>query len=381
MRWMRVLPGIGLSGWLLASAAAAQMRVACVGDSITEGYGLATPATDAYPAQLQASLGTAYDVRNFGVSGTTARKQGDKPYWNEAAYTQSTTFAPNVVLIMLGTNDAKPQNWDATAFRTDYTALVQHYHELGARVLIATPPKVFGAGAFDISPSTVADTLVPLVRELAPQVDAELVDIFVVTQDHSDWFPDTVHPSRDGAAALAGAFAAAVQAAPETEATTAPSGSSATPSTPGANGSESDSMSETMPGEATHSESQPDVIPSGTSSPVSSNSDALPSPVPPPPAPATNPVTSSPPQPTATATPPAATPGAPSGATPNTATPSATTSGPTANPAASRADSGCSIAGNTSREPVTGATVLGLAMAAWGARRKWRKPVASTSQP
>lgn len=48
-------------------------RVACVGDSITYGYGAASPY-DSYPAVLGRLLGSDYEARNFGVDGTTAQK-------------------------------------------------------------------------------------------------------------------------------------------------------------------------------------------------------------------------------------------------------------------------------------------------------------------
>ncbi len=188
----------------------AQTRVACVGDSITEGYGLSSPNQEAYPAQLQVLLGPDYQVQNFGVSGSTARKQGDKPYWAQGAYGASTSFAPNVVLLMLGTNDAKPANWNEAAFRVDYSALVEHYADLGAQVYVATPPKVFGSGAFDITPTTVNDVVVPIVHELAADTGATLVDVYAATEPHGDWFPDNVHPSREGAALLAQTFADAL---------------------------------------------------------------------------------------------------------------------------------------------------------------------------
>ena len=48
-------------------------KVACIGDSITYGYGLADRANESYPSQLQKLLDTKepgkYEVRNFGNSG------------------------------------------------------------------------------------------------------------------------------------------------------------------------------------------------------------------------------------------------------------------------------------------------------------------------
>lgn len=84
------------------------VKVACVGDSITEG--LCSTEGQSYPTQLQEILGSDFEVKNFGVSGRTLLKKGDYPYWNESAYTESKNFLPDVVIIMLGTNDTKPQN-------------------------------------------------------------------------------------------------------------------------------------------------------------------------------------------------------------------------------------------------------------------------------
>lgn len=208
----------------------AQTRVACVGDSITEGYGLTSPSVDAYPAQLQSLLGSDYEVVNFGVSGSTTRKQGDKPYWNQAAYTQSSEFAPNIVLLMLGTNDAKVANWNEASFRNDYIELVEHYRALNAEVVVASPPKVFASGAFDINPATVNDTLAPLIGALATELDVAWADVFAETQAHPEWFPDNVHPTREGATAIAETFASQVRAieaaATSAPPNTAPSGSS-----------------------------------------------------------------------------------------------------------------------------------------------------------
>lgn len=190
----------------------AQTRVACVGDSITEGYGLAQPDVDAYPAKLQALLGANYAVRNFGVSGTTALKESDKAYWDERGYSQSTEFAPEIVLLMLGTNDSKAFNWNESAFRNDYAELVEHYQALNARVVVGVPPKVFGEGAFGIDPAIANDVMVPIVHGLASELDVPLVDVFEATKDHAEWFSDLIHPSADGAAAIASAFAVGVVA-------------------------------------------------------------------------------------------------------------------------------------------------------------------------
>ena len=64
---------VAVVAFAMASAASAGVRVACVGDSITYGIGLADRERESYPAQLQKRLDEEftgkYEVRNFGNSG------------------------------------------------------------------------------------------------------------------------------------------------------------------------------------------------------------------------------------------------------------------------------------------------------------------------
>ena len=87
------------------------IRVACVGDSITFGYGIKDRDKMSYPAQLGKRLGSKYEVRNFGVNGHTLLSKGNAPYIKSKAYRDALAFAPEIVVIKLGTNDSKPMNW------------------------------------------------------------------------------------------------------------------------------------------------------------------------------------------------------------------------------------------------------------------------------
>ena len=100
-----ILSAIALT---FASCRKEPVRVACVGDSITFGHGIKDRLHDAYPGVLSTMLGERYDVRNFGVSGTTTMMGTDMPYMNEQAYKEALEFNPQIVTIKLGTNDSKP---------------------------------------------------------------------------------------------------------------------------------------------------------------------------------------------------------------------------------------------------------------------------------
>ena len=58
---------------------AQRVKVACVGNSVTYGYGLPDRDSTAYPVQLQRMLGDGYEVGNFGKSGATLLRHGHRP--------------------------------------------------------------------------------------------------------------------------------------------------------------------------------------------------------------------------------------------------------------------------------------------------------------
>lgn len=57
----------GISGFGFSQSSDQKIRVACIGDSVTKGFGLENPDSQSYPVQLQALLGSAYYITgNFG---------------------------------------------------------------------------------------------------------------------------------------------------------------------------------------------------------------------------------------------------------------------------------------------------------------------------
>ena len=102
-----------LTTWLNSHKAPKRdaVRVACIGNSITDGHGIDMNDVKGYPAQLQKLLGSDYQVKNYGVSGRTLLKKGDQPYWKEQAWRDAQSYKADIVVIKLGTNDSKPENW------------------------------------------------------------------------------------------------------------------------------------------------------------------------------------------------------------------------------------------------------------------------------
>ena len=180
-------------------------RLACVGDSITEGTGLSNPRQDSYPAQLSIILGESWDVRNFGKKSATLMKNGSLPYWNTIPFVPSHEFNPDVVVIMLGTNDAKPGNWaNHSTFVSDYTALIQSYKNLPSQpiVYICYPPPVYAVVA-GITDTRIKNEIIPKIAQVASENDVRVIDIYSALSNKKVLFPDNVHPNKEGARQLA----------------------------------------------------------------------------------------------------------------------------------------------------------------------------------
>ena len=188
-------------------------RVACVGDSITFGSGLAGRESNSYPAVLQQMLGDRFDVRNFGVSGATLLKKGDKPYWRMEAFTNALAFEPKIVVIKLGTNDSKPQNrTNIAGFDGDLRALVERFAALNSRprIYLCLPVPVYQT-QWGINEASVANEVIPALRRVAAEKKLPVIDLHSALANHPEMFPDFVHPNASGARRMAETVFAAIR--------------------------------------------------------------------------------------------------------------------------------------------------------------------------
>jgi len=172
------------------------IRIACVGNSITHGgYN-----SQSYPQQLAKLLGSGYNVQNFGISGTTMLKKGDMPYWNQQRYWDAKDFNPHILLIMLGTNDSKPQNWAyGEEFYGDYMDMISDFRKDGKDpiIFLAFPPPAFKILA-GITNSVIHDQIIPLIDSVHTSANTLTIDYYNYFLPHPELFPDGVHPNSDG---------------------------------------------------------------------------------------------------------------------------------------------------------------------------------------
>jgi len=177
------------------------IRIACIGDSITYGYSIKNRIKDSYPAQLGRMLGDKWQVRNFGVSGATLLKKGDLPYWNQQAFKDALAYNPNVIIIKLGTNDTKPQNWKfKDQFAADYSDMIDRFAELSSkpRIWICKPVPAYGE-RWGISETIVKNEVIPLVKQTARKKTVPVIDLYEPLSNKPELFPDQIHPNAEGA--------------------------------------------------------------------------------------------------------------------------------------------------------------------------------------
>ena len=216
-----------LGNWLKArqTPQPGAIRVACIGNSITDGHGIDMATQYGYPAELQKKLGNGYWVKNFGVSARTMLNKGDYPYMNEMAWQDALAFKPDVVIIKLGTNDSKPYNWQHNSeFRQDLEQMVttlcpalaqpakkgkknkSQKSQLSSQkpqIFLCTPIPAFKS-TWDINDSVIVNGIIPIQKEVAQKYGLRIIDLHThYANDGDKMLTDGIHPDGKGAQRLA----------------------------------------------------------------------------------------------------------------------------------------------------------------------------------
>lgn len=187
------------------------IRVACVGDSITEGAGLAKQSETGYPVVLNQLLGTRYAVLNCGRSATTLQKKGDFPYWTCKEFSNTFAFKPQIIVIKLGTNDTKSQNWNPTSFEQDYQALLDTFKTItpSPKIVVCLPVPVYQT-EWGINDSTLQAGVLPILKKLCEKNALECIDLNSGLSNQKALFPDNIHPNEQGARKMAKIIATSI---------------------------------------------------------------------------------------------------------------------------------------------------------------------------
>ncbi len=187
------------------------IRIACVGNSITEGFGLKDKQTDAYPARLQQLLGDGYKVMNFGLSSHTLMQKTDRPYIKPTRtkhhrFHEALASQPDIVTIKLGTNDSKTP-YDSLLhadFTADLNALIDSFQALPSHpyIYLCLPIPAVGE-VWTIRDSVIEHEIVPRIKAVADQRHLPVIDLYTPLKPFPELLQDKIHPNRAGAMLIA----------------------------------------------------------------------------------------------------------------------------------------------------------------------------------
>lgn len=199
-----------LTQWLndLVLPDASALKVACIGNSITDGHGIDMAQFFGYPAQLGKMLGAGYDVKNFGYSARTLSNSADRPYMNEPEWKACLQWKPDVAVIKLGTNDTKDWNWEGKAEKDYLDCLQQMVDSLRSlptnpRIVLCAPiPST--QNPYNIRDSITTNFLIPAYKAFAKKQRIEFLDLYTPFIGKSELImKDGVHPNEKGVVRIA----------------------------------------------------------------------------------------------------------------------------------------------------------------------------------
>ena len=185
-----------------------KIKVACVGNSITYGSGVANREVNAYPVKLQGMLGEEYEVGNFGKPGATLLNKGHRPYTQQQEYKDAIAFAGDIVVIHLGINDTDPRNWPnyQDEFIEDYRSLIQSFREANpkARFLIARmTPLSDRHWRYESGTRDWHEQIQEAIACVARAEGIQMINFFEPLHPYPFILEDNIHPNAEGAEMLA----------------------------------------------------------------------------------------------------------------------------------------------------------------------------------
>lgn len=179
-----------------------KLKIACVGDSIT--YGLYVENSEnTYPSTLQRLLGDKGVVGNFGLSNASVIPGSELCYSDTNVFADSKSYNADIYLLMIGTNDAKEQNWRTVGeFSSAYRMLIKEYQKIG-QVVLLLPVTLYNE---HVDPGESDPLKLQVIREEIKNIGKELhlkvIDTVEVTDDRSMYLSDGVHLNDNGASHL-----------------------------------------------------------------------------------------------------------------------------------------------------------------------------------
>ena len=183
-------------------------NVACVGNSITEGYGIDW-GKKKYPDHLQELMQPGDSAANFGTSGKMFYKESGESYWVQGKIKEALAFPADIVVIELGTNDSKLFYY--TYYNVTVDMLKPSYEDLlDTFAHLPTHPEIYATlqpysnnESWGIMDSTIVKYINPLIKETSVEKGVNIIDLHTLFQTPAWFLDDSVHPNPTGAQELA----------------------------------------------------------------------------------------------------------------------------------------------------------------------------------
>ena len=173
------------------------LKIACVGDSLTHGYGLFNRKKDSYPSQIESLLPPDWEVRNFGVNGACATEDHSDFYLNNSV-TELVEWEADMIILMLGSNDSKNSIWKSRmSYIKGLERILNRIKGIKTEIVLITPPPCH-TNVFGIRNDRIHDDIIPALQWFSDREGYTLLDTGKLFRNEEGIFLDNIHLNTKG---------------------------------------------------------------------------------------------------------------------------------------------------------------------------------------
>ena len=140
-------------------------------------------------------------------------------YWSTLQWKNALASEPDIVTIMLGTNDAKAFNWEGVQqntgdfFALDYVDMVRQLRALKSKpkIFALVPPPLYDPFPFEMNATIINGIYPVLIRDIADVMSLDVIDIYSQFNS-SALICDGCHPNDQGNKIIADTISAVILA-------------------------------------------------------------------------------------------------------------------------------------------------------------------------
>jgi hypothetical protein len=176
------------------------VRIACAGNSVTKCNKISNPQVNCYTSVLETMLDEGSEVGNFGEAGACILRKSLKPFYTLPVFNNIFSFNPDMITIMLGTNDSKEVHWQyRDDFKEDLNWLIDTLSTIGTKpqIFLCMVVPVIKDGK-TIRSQPIREEINPAIADVARQRGIPCIDLYTPFLEHDDYYIDGIHPDVRG---------------------------------------------------------------------------------------------------------------------------------------------------------------------------------------